>query len=97
MLLSGTKRSYEVTGESNSLTKDLKKFLKKRKVAMLYHYKNAKILSDKQTCEIGQTTYREMIVRRGDEYACVSYIKGSDDPPDILVAYPRPEKYKKHV
>lgn len=64
---------------------------------MLYHYKNAKILSDNQTCEIGKATYREMIVRRGDEYACVSYIKGSDDPPDILVAYPRPEKYKKHV
>lgn len=97
MLLSGTKRSYAVTGETSDLTHFLTNILKKRKVGMLYHQKGIKVLSDEQTCEIGYVTYKEMIIRRGDEFACISYIKGSKEPPDVLVAYPRPEKYKKHV
>jgi len=97
MLLNGTKRAYEVTGESNELTQDIEKFLVKRKVAMLYRFKGVKVLSDNATDEINNVVYREMIVKRGEDYACISYIKGSNEPPDVLVAYLRPEKYKKHV
>lgn len=63
----------------------------------MYRFKGAKVISDTTTCEIGNTHYREMIVKRGSEYACLCYIKGSPDSPDVLVAYVKPEKYKKHV
>jgi len=97
MLLNGTKRAYEVTGEVSNLTQDIEKFLVKRKVAMMYRLKGVKVLSDNVTDTIGNVVHREMIVKRGDEYACICYTKGSNEPPDILVAYLRPEKYKKHV
>ena len=97
MLLNGTKRAYEVTGESNTLTQDIEKYLARKKVAMMYKFKGVKVLSDTSTDEINNVVYREMIVKRGDEYACICYIKGSNEPPDVLVAYLRPEKYKKHV
>lgn len=97
VILNGSKKAYEVTGESSGLTRDIEKFLEKRKISMMYRYRGVKVLSDRSTDEINNVTYKEMIVKRGSEYACISYIKGSTEPPDVLVAYPRPEKFKKHV
>ena len=64
---------------------------------MMYRFKGVKILSDAVTSEINNVAYKEMIVKRDNEYACISYIHGSNEPPDILVAYLKPEKYIKHV
>lgn len=97
MLLNGTKRSYEVTGETSGLTKDISRYLKNRRVSMMYHFNGVKILSDATITEIGSACYREMIVKRGTDYVSIVYLKGSDEPPDILVAYLKPEKFVKHV